>query len=433
MCPIIGLTDRTPSFKEIGRLRLGVPKSAGFPKEISYFRADFRPDAADAFATFTSIYGEKPTQINIRLPFTEIARCWDAYYEVYNTSGMLGMSDGERWLYLRHNKTGELLVGKDGIPSKADGLPVDDRGLPYMPFDRHTPVYSYKSKKGEDVGVFPSPTGRLKILIPELKRAAYVMVITHSVYNIMKISEQLAGVEAIAKNVGMSLPMVPMVLSRRKELISVTINGKKSMQEHYLLNIEIDPSWMEAQFKLLNTLLPGGPSPSYPALPATPDYAAGIQEEDLSENPGQVGEDDIQPDDHPDDDASKADEAHPPLNGSPRPYAPEVLKTRLVERSATYHGRAATQPQRNLVAMLLGDIFAGPDADLQRHALQDYLFGASSLKDISDAMILVMLNDWLKPTQDSGSAYHPDPMAVKEAQAAYQAAIVSQGQKSFPF
>jgi hypothetical protein len=258
---ITGLTDRSPSFKEIGRLRLGIPKSdmakdASGPKEIPYFRPDFRPDAADSFAAFLAIYGEQPTEIHIRLPFPQIDRCWDAFYEVYNTAGMLGMADGSRWLYLRHNKTGELLV-KDGMPIHAQGLPVDENGMAYLPFDKNTPVYSYKSKKGEDVAVYAKPTGRLKVLIPELKRAVFIQVITHSTYNCRKISSQLAGIEIIAQNAGMTLPMVPMVLSRRKELISVSINGKKSMQEHYLLNIEIDPNWMEAQFKYLDALMPG--------------------------------------------------------------------------------------------------------------------------------------------------------------------------------
>jgi len=280
MSPIVGLTDSTPSFKELGRLRLGIPKAEAEksgPREISYFRADFRPDAADSYAVFMDVYGDQPTRINIRLPFTQIDRCWDAYYEVYNTSGMLGKSDGIKWLYLRDNRTGELLV-KDGIPTHADGLPVDDRGMAYLPFDKKLPVYSYKSRKGEDVAVFARPTGRLNVLVPELKRAAYVQVITNSVYNVSRISAQLAAIEAVARNIGISLPMVPMVLSRRKESISVTIKGRKSMQEHYLLNIEIDPSWMDAHFKYLDTMLPG-----VPILPPQLSLPAEISDEDVTE------------------------------------------------------------------------------------------------------------------------------------------------------
>lgn len=284
--PIIGLTDRTPSFKELGRLRLGIPKSEAAvsgPREISYFRPDFRPDAGEAVEQFTKIYGDKPTRINIRFPFTQVERVWDAFYMCYNKSGLLGMADGQKWLYLRNNQTSELLV-KDGMPSQvSDKLPVDSNGLPYLPFDKKIPVYSYKSKAGADVAVFAKPEGRLKVLVPELKQAAYMTVITHSIYNVMRISEQMAGIEQIARNAGMSLPLVPVVLSRRKELISVSIDGKKAMQEHYLLNVEIDPDWMEAQFKYLNALLPGvTPLPVKLSLPAWTDN--GVPPEDLSED-----------------------------------------------------------------------------------------------------------------------------------------------------
>lgn len=293
--PIIGLTDRTPSFKELGRLRLGIPKSeadVSGPREISYFRPDFRPDAGEAVEQFTKIYGDKPTRINVRFPFTQVERVWDAYYMCYNKSGLLGMADGQKWLYLRNNQSSELLV-KDGMPSQvSDKLPVDSNGLPYWPFDKKIPVYSYKSKAGADVAVFAKPEGRLKVLVPELKQAAYMTVITHSIYNVMRISEQMAGIEQIARNAGMSLPLVPVVLSRRKELISVSIDGKKAMQEHYLLNVEIDPDWMEAQFKYLNALLPGvTPLPAQLSLPAWTDN--GVPPEDLSED--ESGEEVVQP------------------------------------------------------------------------------------------------------------------------------------------
>ena len=111
----------------------------------------------------------------------------------------------------------------------------------------------------------------------------------------------------------------------------------------------------------------------------------------------------------------------------PRPWTPEFLKARLAARKEKYNGsRAASPPQRNLVAMLLQQIFAG-DED-KRKTLQLYLFDQASLKDIPDASILVILNDWLKPKSDSGGDYHPDPVAIQEAMAVYGAAIKVEGQ-----
>jgi hypothetical protein len=294
--PIYGLTDQTPSFKEIGRLRLGIPKSEAAtsgPKEIGYFRADFRPDALQAFIKFTDAYKDKPTEINFRLPFNEIERCWDAYYEVYNTSGMLGKADGKRWLYLRNNKTGELLVN-NGVPMQPGNYPQDESGMPYMPFDKDIPVYSYQNKKGVDVGVFAKPTGRLKVFVPECQQAGFVQVITHSVYNIMRISAQLAGIKEIAKNAGMILPHVPMVLSRRLEQISVNINGKKAQQEHYLLNIEVNQDWSAAQFALLDRLLPGTTMPVLALPEPTIEEIAEDDAEPITEDTGELTDEEKQ-------------------------------------------------------------------------------------------------------------------------------------------
>jgi hypothetical protein len=441
--PILGLTDRSPSFKEIGRLRLGIPKSeaqVSGPKEIGWFRADFRPDAQDSLTLFILAYGQQPTSIHFRLPFAEINRCWDAYYEVYNKFGMLGMSDGKRWLYLRHNKTGELLV-KDGMTTHTDGTRVDENtGEIYLPFDPKVAVYSYTSKKGDEVKVFARPTGRLRILIPELKRAAYVQIITNSLYNCIHLSEQLAGVAEIAKSVGMNITQVPMTITRRKETISVSFGGHKQMQDHYLLNVEIDPLWMEAQFACMSALLPGATVKPAPQLEAGAVKRV-YEPEELSEGEGTIPDEDNQdpqlgyaePEEHPQQEEQTHESVSASLtNGTPRPYPPGILRAKLLARASNYDGKTATVKQRSLCAMLLGEIFAGPDSELQRHALQNYLFGVSSLKDLSSSLILVILNDWLKPAIDSGGAYHADYIAVQEAQTAYLEAVRVQGQMALP-
>lgn len=412
---IVGLTDRTPSFKEIGRLRLGIPKAEALksgPKEISHFRPDFRPDALDAQTEFIRVYGPHPAAVNIRLPFPNIERCWDAFYEVYNTSGMLGMADGQRWLYLRNNKTSELLV-RDGVPSNAAGLPIDSNGMPYMPFNPKTPVYSYKSKKEQDVAVYARPTGRLKVLVPELKRAAYIIVITHSVYNIMRISEQLAGAAAVAQNAGMSLPMVPMVLSRRKESISVSFSGKKKMQEHYLLNIEIDPLWMEAQFRFLNTLMPGAAKAALPAASAAPSLqlpSGDPTPEDLTE-----GGDEIIGD--------EPSVEEPVVEGPERPYLPAVLKEKLAEWAKLYEGQSANGKYRGMLANTLNTTFEGDET--KRYEFSKWAFGAASLNDVADAMVLAALKTWMEIT---GWNDVPSSFSIEEARAGLDEALRAAGQ-----
>lgn len=95
-----------------------------------------------------------------------------------------------------------------------------------------------------------------------------------------------------------------------------------------------------------------------------------------------------------------------------RPLQPAALAEALARKAQTHQGEQANSEQRGLLAMLLNIICGGNNET--RHSLQKYLFGSESLKDVPDEFILAAL-DWLKPTQDSGGAYQPDPMAFKEA------------------
>lgn len=101
-------------------------------------------------------------------------------------------------------------------------------------------------------------------------------------------------------------------------------------------------------------------------------------------------------------------------NGARGALEPEKLAEFISKRAGEYRteGKKATEPQRKLVAMLFSERFMGND-DI-RHAVQKYLTGVESLKDVDDANILSLL-DWMKPWQDSGQAYHMDKTASAEA------------------
>lgn len=111
-----------------------------------------------------------------------------------------------------------------------------------------------------------------------------------------------------------------------------------------------------------------------------------------------------------------------------RPYPPDYLKAKLNKRAEAISTLHCSQEQRNLAAMMLAKPFAGEGAEDKRHKVQKYLFGADSLKDVSEALILVVLNDWMKPAKDNGGDYQPDALAVKEAQLVYREALKAEGQ-----
>lgn len=300
--PIYGLTDQAESFKEIARVRLGIPKSeaaAHGPKALPHFRLDWRPGEEVTAERFVQMFGEHPTRILIRFPFRTIERVWDAHYTVYTRAGLLGKADGRKWLYLR---IGSRLAVRDGVPL-ADDLPteVDDEGALYVPFDPALPVYSYKGKQGQDVPVYAKPEGRLQFMIPELGRAAYLVMITHSIYNVIKLSGQLRGISTMAEQAGYTLPQVPVELSRRLETISVGFNGAKALQDHYLVNLEaILPGGFGELTAWNNTPVLG--LPAAPALPPgveeddTPDVDDGEIEYFPDDQPGGADNDYYQPD-----------------------------------------------------------------------------------------------------------------------------------------
>lgn len=274
---IKGLTDRKMAFPEIGQIRKGAAKTENAPgKDLTYFRVTFDEREAEAFKKFSSVYGEQPQEINILLPFDEIDRCWEAWLEAYTAGRMVARSDGEKFIYLVDTKTGEVVV-KDGQPYKA--------------YKQGQAVGSYTSK-GKTEEIFCKPAGRLKIVIPELQRLAYLVVLTTSIHDIGNISAQL---EALKQVNGGKLAGIPMVLRRRPKKISTPkSDGSRARYTKWMLSIEADPEWVKA--KLLEVKNLALPANGLDLLPAgeqvvdvealdAPDIELEEIEEEIPSNP----------------------------------------------------------------------------------------------------------------------------------------------------
>lgn len=228
--PIIGLTDRNMSFPEIGTIRKGAPKTANRPgKDLEYFRVDIDAKEVDAMSRFEDAYGSMPDEINILLPFDEIERFWDAWLEAYTAGRMVARSDGEFFTFLVDLETGEPIV-KNGINLRTG---------------KQEPHRDYIGKAGKS-DITTKPTGRLKVIIPELRRLAYLTVKTTSFYDLINISEQLKAIKHIS---GGFLKGIPLVLRRRPKMISTPgDSGKRVRREKWLISIEADPSWVRPKF-----------------------------------------------------------------------------------------------------------------------------------------------------------------------------------------
>lgn len=235
---IKGLTDRGLSFPEIGQIRKGAKKDPTKNKpgaDLTYFRVEFDEREQKAADDFRSIYGEHPQAIRIILPFDEIERMWDAWYEGYTAGRMVARSDGEVYTYLLDTKTNKLLV-KNGIDI-ASGHP--------RPFIEGQPVGYYTDKNNKEQPIYCKPSGRLKVIIPELARAVYLTVLTTSIHDIVNISDQLRAFQTIN---GGRLAGIPLVLRRRPKSISTpNADGTRARRVKWLLSIEADPEWVKAR------------------------------------------------------------------------------------------------------------------------------------------------------------------------------------------
>lgn len=228
--PIKSLTNRQPQFPEIGQLRKGAEKpQKGIGRDLDHFR--FTSDIEEVQAAFEERYNSKPRLINCFLPFTYVDDNWQAWNEHWVAGGLKHRCDGE-YVVLQQNSDGKYEEPDAGTVPCPGGC---------------------------------SPSGRLKIIIPELKRLAYVTVLTSSVNDIINLDAQLRALQSVSAD----LRGVPLQLRRRKKSISTPgANGKRARRDSWLLSIEAAPSWVELQLAAQEAAaVPQLPEPDAPALP----------------------------------------------------------------------------------------------------------------------------------------------------------------------
>ena len=98
------------------------------------------------------------------------------------------------------------------------------------------------------------------------------------------------------------------------------------------------------------------------------------------------------------------------------PRSPEVVKDNLL---AAADGMLATGGNTHIplsrghVAGMMDDIIASEGADAVRHGVLLYLFGETSINDLSNEEMYALYY-WLRPYQDTGGMWLPNPQAVRE-------------------
>ena len=256
--PIIGLTDRPASFPQIGILRKGAPSEkkvnqqgkeySSVGRDLKYFRFD--TDDTDAAGRFRTVYGNEPTSIHVFLPFASAAENLEAWQEHWTAGALQHRCDG---------KTCVLWLNGQRYSQQPKPCP-------------HEKLDAHERDRCK-------PTGRLKVVIPELRRLAYVTVLTGSIHDIIALTEQLQALEALRGD----LRGIPMVLRRVPREISMPgTNGKRTRMEKWLLSIEAAPTWVDLQLQAQQQqALPM----AAPMLPAPPVNAASGEIEDDWDDP----------------------------------------------------------------------------------------------------------------------------------------------------
>ena len=194
--------DRPAAFPCIGKLRKGGVKQIGksgkevMGRDLDHFR--FTTDDTDAATAFNAYYGAEPKAINVFLPYATTDENFAAWMEEYRAGGLVRRCDGETCVFSRDVK-GNAVTSPTPCARPCGCKQV----------------------------------GRLAVIVPELVRMAYVTVETHSVYDIIQLTENLQAAQAMRGD----LRGIPFILSRREREISTpTDNGgrarrKKSLQQ----------------------------------------------------------------------------------------------------------------------------------------------------------------------------------------------------------
>lgn len=227
--------DRPAAFPCIGKLRKGGAKQTNakgkevMGRDLDHFR--FTTDDPDAAAAFAAYYGPEPKAIKVFLPYATTDQNFQAWMEEYRAGGLVRRCDGETCVFSR-----------------------DARGNAVT-----TPTPCAKPCGCKQVG-------RLAVIVPELVRMAYVTVETHSVYDIIQLTENLQAAQAMRGD----LRGIPFILSRREREISTpTPEGGRARRKKHLLFIEPDPDWVVRQLESMRiAALPVLPA-DLPALPGS--------------------------------------------------------------------------------------------------------------------------------------------------------------------
>ena len=223
--PIKSLTTRQARFPLLGKIRKGGEKLQNSNKpgtDLEYFRID--SDIQGINEKFTAIYGKEPKQLDCLLPFPYTDQVFPCWMEEWGSTGLISRCDEEKQVI--YQQAGKMIATKP-IPCKR----------------QQNPDGSYLGCKCKQVG-------RLQIVLPKLGELGYFEVETHSIWDIIGLTEQLLAIETSAG----SLIGIPFLLERGLRELSYPLpDGKRGRKTFSLLSIRVHPSRASQVLEIIET------------------------------------------------------------------------------------------------------------------------------------------------------------------------------------
>lgn len=218
---ILGLTDRPSRLPRIGTIHKGAPKPERGPgRDLNYFRLS--SEDSDLMMAWESAFGDKPTSFPVYLAYDDPDNSFDTSREEFVAGGLIHRCDGETCQI-------RLIDGKN--------------------YSREPAPCPYAQTKYTDPRERPcKPIGKLRVIVPELRRIGVLELGTHSLHDIISLSSNISLYALLARQAGRPLSGIPFILSRREREIS-TPSGTtgRARRKVSLVSLDIDPRWAAVQ------------------------------------------------------------------------------------------------------------------------------------------------------------------------------------------
>jgi hypothetical protein len=296
--PIKNLTDEIEAgMPRIGKLRKGAKKPGPneIGKDLTYFRFDCGDDP-QLTAAFEAAYGLKPRVINVFLPYDTIEDNFPTWREERGKHSLIHRCDGETMV-----------------------LWQDEQGL----YHREPKRCPYADLPDGDPNRKCVEKGTLHIIIPELMvvQWGYIEVRTGSKWDCIELSRNLAEVRnrahqiSLMKGQTVTMQFVPCILRRGPRMTSCPVNGKRILQEKWLLTLEIEPEYFQNVLKATKLFALPMQVPQLEAPIIELDYDPGDTNGGIEYPETEILDDEPEPEEEPQPQASNGNNGDVPKTG----------------------------------------------------------------------------------------------------------------------